>query len=316
MSDQDLSQLREKIDALDVQMHQILMQRGEIIEALINAKKLDVPVANDTLSATKTSAFRPMREASMMQALAARHHGSLPFETVESIWRVMIGTFTYLQSPYMVHGDTSCDINTDRLQKSPLPHIMRDMARFHFGFSVPYQEHTSAAAVIQTLSQNPHDLGLIMAKPSSVQEIPWWTALEQETAPKIIALLPFSNQVEHPAGRPTYVICANPTQESIPFDCMVWSVNMIGLQHAPALFEKITSILPTQSAARYTLDATHISDTASYLLYTEVCSVQKNKEEDAAPLWAYLEQQIRTLDQASDFKIEIKRIGGHAARRA
>ena len=42
-----------------------------------------------------------------MRRLVQRHHGSLPFDTVESIWRVIISTFTYVQTPFSVHADLS-----------------------------------------------------------------------------------------------------------------------------------------------------------------------------------------------------------------
>ena len=63
----------------------------------------------------------------MMRALAERHGGLLPLDTVEGIWRVIIGTFTYVQARYSVHADIS---------GGDAP--MRDSARFHFGFTVPY----------------------------------------------------------------------------------------------------------------------------------------------------------------------------------
>ena len=43
----------------------------------------------------------------MMRGLVARHQGLLPLDTVESIWRIIISTFTYVQSPYSVHADIS-----------------------------------------------------------------------------------------------------------------------------------------------------------------------------------------------------------------
>ena len=43
----------------------------------------------------------------MMRALAERHRGLLPLDTVEGIWRIIISTFTYVQSPYRVHVDVS-----------------------------------------------------------------------------------------------------------------------------------------------------------------------------------------------------------------
>ena len=93
----DLNALRAEIDRLDLEMHQRLMQRSAIIERLISVKK----------TSQSGSAFRPGREASMMKALAERHAGLLPLDTVESIWRVIIGTFTYVQAHYTVHADIS-----------------------------------------------------------------------------------------------------------------------------------------------------------------------------------------------------------------
>ena len=43
----------------------------------------------------------------MMRRLVERHHGILPLDTVESIWRVIIATFTYVQAPFRVHADLS-----------------------------------------------------------------------------------------------------------------------------------------------------------------------------------------------------------------
>src|SRR5919107_4456805 len=89
-----LADLRQEIDRIDETMHRLLMERGKIIDRLIAVKK----------TSESGSAFRPGREASMMRALAERHEGLLPLDTVESIWRVIIATFTYVQAPYGIHA--------------------------------------------------------------------------------------------------------------------------------------------------------------------------------------------------------------------
>ena len=71
------------------------MERAETIDTLIAVKKTQ----------ESGSAFRPAREAEMMRRLVERHRGSLPLDTVESIWRVIISTFTYVQAPFSVHAD-------------------------------------------------------------------------------------------------------------------------------------------------------------------------------------------------------------------
>ncbi|HEY5217260.1 MAG TPA: chorismate mutase, partial [Pseudolabrys sp.] len=85
-----LGDLRKEIDRIDEAMHQLLMERAEIIDRLIAVKR----------SQETGSAFRPAREAEMMRRLVKRHKGILPLDTVESIWRVIISTFTYVQAPF------------------------------------------------------------------------------------------------------------------------------------------------------------------------------------------------------------------------
>src|SRR5262245_29861068 len=112
-----LAELRKEIDAIDEQVHRLLMARGDIIDRLIQVKQTQ----------EVGSAFRPAREASMMRELVKRHRGILPLDTIESIWRVIISTFTYVQAPFAVHADVSVGESA-----------MRDLARFHFGFNTPY----------------------------------------------------------------------------------------------------------------------------------------------------------------------------------
>ncbi len=130
----------------------------------------------------------------MMRALAERHHGLLPLDTAEGIWRVIIATFTYVQSPFAVHADISAG-------DPP----MRDSARFHFGFTVPYRPHPSAAAVITAVARAQGDLGIFRLDQGASAGA-WWRELEGEGRPKIIARLPFIERPGHPAGTPVYVV--------------------------------------------------------------------------------------------------------------
>ncbi len=179
-----LAELRQEIDRIDEAMHRLLMERGTIIDRLISVKK----------TSESGSAFRPGREAAMMRALAGRHRGLLPLDTVESIWRVIIATFTYVQAPYSVHADISAG-------DAP----MRDSARFHFGFTVPYLTHPSAAAVIEAVASSRGDLGIFRLDQGATSGA-WWRTLADRERPKIIARLPFIERPDHPAGTPVFVI--------------------------------------------------------------------------------------------------------------
>src|SRR5215813_3949548 len=179
-----LADLRQEIDRIDEAMHRLLMDRGEIIDRLIAVKQ----------SQETGSAFRPAREADMMRRLVERHHGILPLDTAESIWRVIIATFTYVQAPFAVHADLSAG-----------DAMMRDSARFHFGFTVPFIAHVGAAAVVEAVSESKGDLGLVPAFATS-RGTAWWTALEFQSAPKIIARLPFIDRPSHPAPMNVFVV--------------------------------------------------------------------------------------------------------------
>jgi chorismate mutase len=204
-----LAELRREIDRIDETMHRLLLERGDIIGRLISVKR----------TAESGSAFRPAREADMMRRLVERHRGILPLDTAESIWRVIIATFTYVQAPFRVHADFSAG--------EP---AMRDCERFHFGFTVPLVGHIGAGAVVAAIAASQGDLGLVAIAPGAGA---WWTALEAADAPKIIARLPFIEREDHPAGLPVYAI-ARPHPDAIVKDVEVWSIRVAGWGARPA----------------------------------------------------------------------------------
>jgi chorismate mutase len=206
-----LADLRAEIDRIDESMHRLLMQRGEIIASLIAVKRTE----------ESGSAFRPAREAEMMRRLVERHRGLLPLDTAESIWRVIIATFTFVQSPFSVHADLSAGD----------AHI-RDAARFHFGFTVPFVPHLGAASVVEAVSESKGDLGLVPAFAVAGASA-WWTALEFASAPKIIARLPFVERADHPAALPVFVV-ARGAPDAMVKDVEMWSVRVAGWGAGPA----------------------------------------------------------------------------------
>jgi len=198
-----LAELRKEIDAIDEQVHRLLMSRGDIIDRLIQVKQTQ----------EVGSAFRPAREASMMRLLVERHRGILPLDTIESIWRVIISTFTYVQAPFAVHADVSVGESA-----------MRDSARFHFGFVVPYVAHFSAAAAVDAVAKSKGDLALVSAVSS---RSPWWNELEADGAPKIIARLPFLERADHPAALPVFVI-SRVADDAMVTEVQMWRVRVSG----------------------------------------------------------------------------------------
>jgi chorismate mutase len=206
-----LADLRQNIDRIDEDVHRLLMERGDIIDRLIAVKQTQ----------ETGSAFRPAREADMMRRLVDRHKGILPLDTVESIWRVIISTFTYVQAPFAIHADLSAgDAH------------MRDSARFHFGFTVPFVPHMGAASVVAAVSDSKGDLGLVPAFALAGAGA-WWNALEFDAAPKIIARLPFVDRSDHPAAVPVFVV-SRAAPDAMVKEVEVWSVRVSGWSTAAA----------------------------------------------------------------------------------
>jgi chorismate mutase len=262
-----LADLRVEIDCIDSELHQLLIKRGEIIHRLIEAKQRQ----------GGGSAFRPGREADMMRGLVARHEGLLPLDTVESIWRIIISTFTFVQSPYSVHADISGGDGA-----------IRDCCRFHFGFTVPYVAHQGASSVIEAVANSTGDLGLVRVEADAG---PWWRRLEEPQAPKIIARLPFVERPDHPAGMPLFVV-AQPLAEAAVRDVCLYAVLADGWKgSAPSRLPAIDADIVGAA-----------SDRAKSSLLVAV-------DGRVTP-----QQLSKALTEAGAITPQIAEIGGHAAR--
>src|SRR5262249_4141743 len=130
-------------------------------------------------------------------------------------------TFTYVQAPFSVHADLSAG-----------DAAMRDSARFHFGFTVPFVPHMGAASVVAAVSDSKGDLGLVPAFPMAGAGA-WWSALEFDSAPKIIARLPFVERADHPAAIPVFVV-SRAAPEAMVKEVEVWSMRVAGWSAAAA----------------------------------------------------------------------------------
>ncbi len=197
---ESLSGLRSRIDAIDEQLHRLLIERGTVIDALIRAKG----------TSAGGVAFRPQREAEMMRRLAERHRGNLPLATVEHVWREIITTFTFLQAPFRLVVHYGRD-----------PVAVHDLARFAFGFSVELVRAESPAEVVAAVAATGGDLGVVPLGDGRFAS-PWWRALSMARGPRIMALWPFIAGKGLPADAPAAII-SPPLSEPTPADLAVFA---------------------------------------------------------------------------------------------
>jgi hypothetical protein len=92
---------------------------------------------------------------------------------------------------------------------------------------VPLAAHLGAAAVVAAVAASKGDLGLVPAT-NVAGAGAWWTALEEENAPKIIARLPFVERADHPASLPLFVVSRPVGPEAAVRDVQIWSVRVAG----------------------------------------------------------------------------------------
>ncbi|CAA7619406.1 chorismate mutase [Magnetospirillum sp. SS-4] len=169
-----LEQLRREIDRIDDSIHDLLMQRSQVVERIAAAK----PAGRVTL--------RPGREASILRRLLARHRGSLPKMALVRIWREMMGALVGLQGPFSVAvhaaGRSTASI---------------ELARNHFGTVAPLHAYRSAGQVVRAVADGTASVGVVPLTPGTEaadEAEPWWASLTVGSGepPRVVARLPFA----------------------------------------------------------------------------------------------------------------------------
>ncbi len=173
-----LEALRREIDAIDEEMHELLMRRTSVVERIGAVKDRQ---------ATRVY-IRPAREAMILRRLVERHRGRLPASVVVRICREIVAATTLLQGPFSVavHApDGSVDY--------------WDLARDHYGSCTQMTLHSTAKSVIRAVVDGAATVA-VLPLPEDGDPEPWWRLLvgAGERTPRIVARLPF---IDGGAGR-------------------------------------------------------------------------------------------------------------------
>lgn len=168
----DLDALRQEIDQIDDQLHDLIRSRTRIVEQVREAK-LEVDA--------EARYMRPAREADIIRRLAARHDGNFPINALTRIWREMISALTLMQGPLSVA------VYAPGNQTG-----LWDVARDHYGVEVPLQPVDSSMAVLRALSDGTAQVG-VLPWPELEEPKPWWPSLmsDDNATFKVVGVLPF-----------------------------------------------------------------------------------------------------------------------------
>lgn len=186
--DADLATLRAELDRIDNAMHDLLMQRAQVVERVAHSGK--------------PAAFRPGREAAIIRRLVGRHHGALPKVSVFRIWRELLAGTTGMQGGFRlaIHdGDPRGGLT--------------QLAREHFGALTPLGSYDSADQALADVGRGAASVA-VLPFPSDAST--WWVTLLHHTPGLyVIGRLPFWSS--RPEGAPSLqalVVAAAPPDAS------------------------------------------------------------------------------------------------------
>jgi len=183
-----LEDLRDQIDEIDAKIHDLIMERTEVVEGVRKVK--------DNLGSKVM--IRPSREAEVLYRLMARHKGPFPKQEIARIWRELIVATLSFEGPFSVAVYSP--------ENEP---GYWDLARDQYGTFSPMTRHPAARRVVEAVQNGEATLGIVPI-PQRDGDENWWRHLisEREGTPRIIARLPFIGKSNaRSAGLEALVIC-------------------------------------------------------------------------------------------------------------
>jgi chorismate mutase len=164
-----LDELRRRVDEIDDQLHDLVMRRAEVVEAIAGTKKRG-----------GIATLHPGREALILRRLVARHRGRFPRAVLVRLWRELLSGAVAIQGNFAVAVYT--------------PHGAPDywdVARDHYGSHTPMTAFHSAGEVLRALGEGRVAVA-VLPMPAEGESAPWWPLLTARGAavPQIIARLP------------------------------------------------------------------------------------------------------------------------------
>jgi len=164
-----LDDLRREIDRIDDNLHDLLMERAQIVEKVAAVKGEE-----------GLTVIHPGREIAILRRLAGRHGGRLPIGVIARMWREMLSGTVFMQGPFSVAVYADGDNQG-----------VWDLARDQFGSHSEMTAHSSPREVLHQVMTGAVTVGVLPA-PAEHDPDHWWLLLCLANAPRVFSKLPFA----------------------------------------------------------------------------------------------------------------------------
>jgi len=190
-----IENLRQQIDAVDDQMHDLLMQRVNLVEQIGRLKT--------EVSQSPVFAMRPKREIEIMHRLWNRHKGSLEKIELIRIWREIISACVNLQSPLTI---------AVFMPERGMGNL--EIARDYFGTYTPMLSCRSVSLVLKELTQGEANIAILSLNDD--KQTNWWYTVAQEykRSVNVFLKLPLTGEICRGDGRSVYALSKQPFEET------------------------------------------------------------------------------------------------------
>lgn len=197
MGNMNIEELRQQIDAVDDQMHDLLMQRVDLAEQIGRLKA-------EEAGQNPSFALRAKREIEIMRRLWNRHKGAMDKYVMIRIWREIISACVVLQAPVTI---------AVFMPERGMGNL--EIAREYFGTYTPMMSCRSVSLVLKELTQGEANVAILSLYDD--KQTCWWYTVAQEYKRSVNVFLKLPLTGYHGQGgdgRSVFALSKQPFEES------------------------------------------------------------------------------------------------------
>ena len=146
-----LQNIRNKIDIIDNKIHDLLIERAEIVEKVVEEKR--------KYKEANLVVYRPSREHEILVRIIRRHKGNLPEKSLINIWRNLISSYINMQAELTLNFSSTLD----------------KIVNNHFVADIKKEKITTAIEAMKKLNENKVNI-TVLPYPNTHND--WWVKFQ------------------------------------------------------------------------------------------------------------------------------------------